>query len=53
MQVFEIILTLKTQPGSQITLRILLFQRPPIAEEPETVLALLVGVFKVLPLRLS
>lgn len=53
MQVLQVILTLKTQPGSQIALRILLLQRPPITEEPKTVLALLVRVFEVLPLRLS
>jgi hypothetical protein len=53
MQVLQVILTLKTQPRSQIALRILLLQRPPITEEPKTVLALLVSVFKVLPLRFS
>ena len=53
MQVFQIVLALKTQPWSQVTLRILLFQRPPIAEETKTVPALLVSVLKVLPLWFS
>ena len=53
VQVFEIVLTLKTQPWSQIALRILLLRRPPIAEETKPVLTLVVSVFEVLPLRLS
>jgi hypothetical protein len=53
MHVLQVILTLETQPRSQITLRILLLQRPPITEEPKPVLALLVSVFEIFPLRLS
>jgi hypothetical protein len=52
MQVLEIVITLKTQPRSQISFRILLLGRPSIAEEPKTVVAGLVGVLEVLPLRL-
>lgn len=53
MQVFQIVLALKTQPWSQVALRILLFQRPSIPEESKTVPTLLVSVLKVLPLWFS
>jgi hypothetical protein len=53
MQVLQVVLTLKTQPRSQVALRILLLRRPPITKETKPVLTLLVSVFKVLPLRLS
>lgn len=53
MQILEIILTLQTQPGCQVSLRILLLRCPPITKEPETVLGSLVRVLKVLPLRLT
>jgi hypothetical protein len=53
MQVFQVILPLKPQPGSQITLRILLLRRPAITKETEPVLTFGIGVLEVLPLRLS
>lgn len=53
VQILEIILTLQTQPGCQISLWILLLGCPPVAEESETILGSLVRVLKVLPLRLT
>ena len=52
MHVFEIIVALKTQPRSQITLRILFLQRPTITEESKAILTFLISVLEVLPLRL-
>jgi hypothetical protein len=53
MQVLQVILALKPQPGSQITLRILLLRRPAIAKVTKPVLTFGIGVLEVLPLRLS
>jgi hypothetical protein len=52
VQILKIVLTLKTQPRGQISFRILLFGRPSIAQEPEAVLAGLIRILEILPLRL-
>jgi hypothetical protein len=52
LQILKIVLTLKTQPRGQISFRILLFGRPSIAQEPEAVLAGLIRILEILPLRL-
>jgi len=53
MQILKIILPLQPQPRRQIRLRILLLRRPPIAQEPKPVLATLIRILKVFPLRLA